>query len=102
MTGVQTCALPISSKNWTPATPTLSEALAVTVTMPLTVAPFAGAAIDTVGGAVSLFTTAAAADAAATVSAAARPPPPRGGGVVGPGVVAQGKGEGPGGCPTLN
>src|SRR6266851_3253181 len=46
-----------SSLNWTPVTPTLSVAFAVTVTpVPLTVAPFAGAVIDTDGGIVSLFT----------------------------------------------
>src|SRR5439155_9581624 len=39
-----------SSLNWTPTTPTLSVALAETVTEPATVAPAAGAVIDTVGG----------------------------------------------------
>ena len=38
------------SRNWTPATPTSSEAPAVTATVPLTVAPPAGAVIETVGG----------------------------------------------------
>ena len=42
-----------SSRNCTLATPTLSEAFAVTVIVPLTVAPFAGEEIDTVGGVVS-------------------------------------------------
>src|SRR3989475_7025235 len=42
-----------SSLNCTPATPTLSVALAETVTVPATVAPAAGAVIDTVGGMVS-------------------------------------------------
>ena len=42
-----------SSLNCTPATLVLSEAAAVTATVPLTVAPFAGAVIDTVGGVVS-------------------------------------------------
>jgi hypothetical protein len=42
-----------SSWNCTLATPTLSLALAVTEIVPLTVAPFAGALIDTVGGVVS-------------------------------------------------
>ena len=46
-----------SSLNCTPATPTLSDAVAETVTVPPTVAPPAGAVIDTVGGVVSgLFT----------------------------------------------
>jgi hypothetical protein len=45
--------LPASSWNCTLATPTLSLALAVTETVPLIVAPFAGALIDTVGGVVS-------------------------------------------------
>src|SRR2546423_13046865 len=40
--------------NWTPATPTLSEASAVTVIVPETVAPDAGDVILTVGGSVSL------------------------------------------------
>ncbi len=44
---------PLSSRNCTPTTPTLSEALAVTVTVPFTVAPLAGAVILTVGGVVS-------------------------------------------------
>ena len=42
-----------STKNWTPATPTLSEALAVTVNVPETVAPAAGEVMPTVGGVVS-------------------------------------------------
>src|SRR5881296_1638411 len=42
-----------SRRNCTPATPTLSEALAATVTGPVTVAPEAGALNDTVGGVVS-------------------------------------------------
>src|SRR6266581_493834 len=45
-----------SNRNWTPATPTLSEASALTLIVPDTVAPFAGAVIDTVGGVVSLNT----------------------------------------------
>jgi len=48
-----------SSWNCTLATPTLSEAVAVTLTVPETVAAFAGAVMDTVGGVVSgavLFT----------------------------------------------
>ena len=42
-----------SSVNWTPATPTLSVALADTVTRPLMVAPASGAVIAIVGGVVS-------------------------------------------------
>src|SRR5213594_3775833 len=42
-----------SSLNWTPTTPTLSVALAETEIVPETVAPLAGAVIDTVGGVVS-------------------------------------------------
>src|SRR5258708_11592571 len=42
-----------SNWNWTPVTPTLSVALAETVTVPLTVDPFAGAVIETLGGVVS-------------------------------------------------
>jgi hypothetical protein len=39
--------------NWTPATPTLSAALAVTVIVPETVASADGAVTETVGGVVS-------------------------------------------------
>jgi hypothetical protein len=39
--------------NCTPVTPTLSVALAETVIVPVTVAPFAGAVMETVGGVVS-------------------------------------------------
>src|SRR5262252_901948 len=42
-----------SPKNCTPTTPTLSEAFADTVTVPETVAPFAGAVMFTAGGVVS-------------------------------------------------
>src|SRR5712692_1069609 len=43
-----------SSLNWMPTTPTLSEAVAETVTaVPETVAPLAGAVTETVGGVVS-------------------------------------------------
>src|SRR5207248_3290088 len=42
-----------SSRNCTPATPTLSEASAVTFTVPLTVALLAGAVMLTVGAMVS-------------------------------------------------
>src|SRR5690349_5129923 len=54
-----------SSWNCTPATPTLSDALAATVTLPDTLAPFAGAVMDTVGGVVSdeLFETVTITDA---------------------------------------
>src|SRR2546427_8842183 len=45
-----------STRNCTPATPTLSEAVAVTATVPLTVAPFAGAVTLTAGGVVSTVT----------------------------------------------
>jgi hypothetical protein len=38
-----------SSLNWTPATPTVDVAFAVSVTFPLTVVPFAGDVIVTVG-----------------------------------------------------
>ncbi len=41
---------PPSSLNWTPATPTSSVAVAVTVTVPETVAPVEGDVIDTTGG----------------------------------------------------
>ena len=47
-------ALAPSSWNCTLATPTLSEAVAVTLTVPDTVAPLAGAVIDTVGAVVSV------------------------------------------------
>src|SRR5438309_8162238 len=42
-----------SSRNCTPTTPMLSEALAVMVTVPETLAPDVGDVIDTVGGVVS-------------------------------------------------
>ena len=42
-----------SSLNWTPLTPTLSEAVAFTATVPDTVAPAAGAVIETFGAVVS-------------------------------------------------
>src|SRR5207237_122816 len=60
-----------SSLNCTPTTPTLSVALAETVTMPETVAPAAGAVIDTVGGVVSATVTLTAA-AVAVLPAASR------------------------------
>src|SRR5688572_26130403 len=43
-----------SSRNWTPATPTLSEALAVIVTVPVTELPAAGAVRVAVGEVVSV------------------------------------------------
>jgi hypothetical protein len=46
-----------STKNWTPATPTLSEAEALTVVVPETVAPDDGEVMLTVGGVVSAFDT---------------------------------------------
>src|SRR5437899_6447020 len=46
-----------SSLNWTPTTPTLSEAVAETVIVPETVAPAVGAVIETVGAVVSLKVT---------------------------------------------
>src|SRR5438477_583236 len=46
-----------SRKNWTPATPTLSAAVAVTDTGPETVAPLAGAVMLTLGGVVSALAT---------------------------------------------
>ena len=49
-----------SSVNWTFVTPTLSDAFAVTVTVPETVAPAAGAVTATVGEVVSLVTVATA------------------------------------------
>ena len=46
-----------STLNCTPTTPTLSDALAETVMLPVTVAPAAGAVIATVGGVVSAGAT---------------------------------------------
>ena len=45
-----------SNRNWTPTTLMLSEAVAVTVIVPVTCAPLVGAVIVTDGGVVSLFT----------------------------------------------
>ncbi len=42
-----------STVNWTPATPTLSDAFAVIVTVPVRVWPAVGAVTETVGGVVS-------------------------------------------------
>ena len=49
-----------SRRNCTPATPTLSAALAVTLMLPSTVEPAAGAVIETVGAVVSLVDVALA------------------------------------------
>ena len=54
--------LTLSSWNWTPVTPTLSVALAETVTVLEIVAPSAGAVMDTVGGVGSLLVVVALAD----------------------------------------
>ncbi len=51
-----------SSLNWTPVTPMLSAAVAVVVTLPATVALFAGAVTDTVGAVLSAFCTVTATD----------------------------------------
>src|SRR5206468_1123308 len=61
-----------SSLNCTPATPTLSVALAETVTEPDTVDPLIGAVIDTVGGVRSLATVTLTAAAVAVLPAASR------------------------------
>src|SRR6266850_5996757 len=63
-----------SNRNWTLSTPTLSEALADTVTaVPDTVAPLAGAVIETTGGVVSaLFTVTVIAVAVFVLPAASR------------------------------
>src|SRR5579862_8493922 len=61
--GLEVSSLPrlaLFSSNCTPATPTLSAALALTVTVPLTEAPLAGAVMDTVGAVVSGAGTAGA------------------------------------------
>src|SRR6266851_1340670 len=49
-------ALTPSSRNWTPATPVLSEALAVTLIVPETLAPEAGEVMLTVGAVASKLT----------------------------------------------
>src|SRR5438445_4522135 len=61
-----------SSLNCTPATPTLSEALADTVTVPVTVAPLAGAVKETAGGVVSFATVTLTAAAVAALPVASR------------------------------
>jgi hypothetical protein len=59
--------------NWTPATPTLSEAAAVNVTTPERIALFAGEVTETVGGCVSAWTCAVT---AMVVDCEALPPAP--------------------------
>src|SRR5437879_13391865 len=71
-----------SSLSCTPTTPTLSVALAETVTVPETVAPAAGAVIDTVGGVVSLKTVTLTAAAVAVLPAASRATAARGWGAL--------------------
>src|SRR5438552_611852 len=61
-----------SSLNCTPTTPTLSVALALTVTVPLTEASAAGAVMDTVGGVVSFVTVTLIAAEVAVFPAASR------------------------------
>src|SRR5207245_906799 len=61
-----------SSLNWTPATPTLSLALAVTVTVLDTVAPAAGAVIETDGGVRSFPTVTVISAEVVTLPAASR------------------------------
>src|SRR2546422_543879 len=61
-----------SRRNWTPTTPMLSDALALIVVVPETVAPFAGAVRLTVGGVVSLSTVTVIAAAVAVLPAASR------------------------------
>src|SRR5204863_371698 len=63
---------PPSSRNWTPATPTLSEAVAVTVSVPLTVAPVAGAVTLTAGVVVSFDTVTVTAAEVVVLPAASR------------------------------
>src|SRR2546426_2492693 len=59
-----------SRRNWTPTTPTLSDALALIVVVPETVAPPAGAVRLTVGGVVSLNTVTVTVAAVAGLAAA--------------------------------
>src|SRR5258705_157588 len=61
-----------SSRNCTPTTPTLSEAFAVTVVVPETVAPDAGAVTLAVGGVVSLKTVTVTAAVVLVLPAASR------------------------------
>src|SRR5438105_9270140 len=66
-----------SSLNWTPATATLSVAVADTDTVPWTVAPELGAVMLTVGGVASLETVTLTAAARAVLPAASRATAPR-------------------------
>src|SRR3989454_4369486 len=61
--------LPPSSWNWTPTTPTLSEAVAETVILPVTVAPEVGAVMLTVGAVVSGTVTVTEEDVVVLVAA---------------------------------
>src|SRR5438045_3371345 len=61
-----------SSRNWTPTTPTLSDAVALIAVVPLTVAPPAGAVTLTVGAVVSLKTVTVTAAAVVVLPAASR------------------------------
>src|SRR5207248_4390956 len=61
-----------SSLNCTPTTPTLSAAFALTLTLPDTVAPFAGDVIETDGAVVSLKTVTVTAAEVVRLPAASR------------------------------
>src|SRR5437773_662287 len=61
-----------SSQNWTPTTPTSSDAVAAMVVVADTVALFAGAVMLTVGGAVSLETVTVTEVAVVVLPAASR------------------------------
>src|SRR5439155_6252702 len=61
-----------STRNCTPATPTLSVALATRLTVPLTVAPLAGEVSATVGGVLSFDTVTVTAAEVVTLPAASR------------------------------
>ena len=61
-----------SRRNWTPTTPTSSDAIAPMVVVPDTVALFAGAVMLTVGGAVSLETVTVTEVAVVVLAAASR------------------------------
>src|SRR5437773_3049042 len=61
-----------SNRNCTPTTPTLSEALAVTLVVPPTVAPETGEVMLTVGGVVSLNTVTVTAAEVVRLPAASR------------------------------
>src|SRR4051794_41037346 len=74
--GAETDSLPSvapSTRNWTPATPTLSDALAETVTaLPDTTAPFAGPVMAPLGGVVSGMTTVTVTEAVDVLPAGSR------------------------------